>query len=122
MKKDELQLMYQPELLTYAGKGIGRDGRLTLAVPATGAAIGLAAAGGGACALNLAACGRLAVSALDAIATEATGGHSLLVSSTWTGAVVAKKFDELMKSAESASEQASIFLQRVFPSKSIPEG
>ncbi|MCC8535111.1 hemagglutinin repeat-containing protein, partial [Xanthomonas phaseoli] len=122
LKKDELQLMYQPELLTYAGKGIGRDSRLTVAVPATGAAIGVAAVGGGACALNIVACGRLVVGALDAIATEATGGHSLLVSTAWGGAVVAKKFDELMKSAESASEQASIVLQRVLPSKNIPEG
>ncbi|MEA9656623.1 hemagglutinin repeat-containing protein, partial [Xanthomonas campestris pv. raphani] len=79
LKKDELQLMYQPELLTYAGKGIGRDGRLTLAVPGTGAAIGIAAVGGGACLFNLVACGRLAPGALDAIATEATGGHSLSV-------------------------------------------
>ncbi|KUF36967.1 hemagglutinin repeat-containing protein, partial [Xanthomonas phaseoli] len=87
LKKDELQLMYQPELLTYAGKGIGRDSRLTVAVPATGAAIGVAAVGGGACALNIVACGRLVVGALDAIATEATGGHSLLVSTAWGGAV-----------------------------------
>ncbi|WP_434991194.1 hypothetical protein, partial [Xanthomonas melonis] len=122
LKKDELQLMYQPELLTYSGKGIGSDGRFTLAVPAAGAAIGLAAAGGGACVPNLVACGRLVVGALDAIATEATGGHSLLVSTAWGSAVVAKKFDELMKSAESASEQVSIVLQRVFPSKTIPEG
>ncbi|QWN08360.1 hemagglutinin [Xanthomonas citri pv. fuscans] len=104
LKKDELQLMYQPELLTYAGKGIGRDSRLTLAVPATGAAIGVAAVGGGACLFNLVACGRLAVGALDAIATEATGGHSLLVSTAWGSAVVAKKFDELTNSIAGAAE------------------
>ncbi|MGK3148405.1 hemagglutinin repeat-containing protein, partial [Xanthomonas phaseoli pv. dieffenbachiae] len=122
LKKDELQLMYQPELLTYAGKGIGRDSRLTVAVPATGAAIGVAAVGGGACALNIVACGRLVVGALDAIATEATGGHSLLVSSAWTGAIVAKKFDDLVKSAEETTEQVAVAIRRATSQKASSAG
>lgn len=122
LKKDELQLLYQPELLTYAGKGIGRDSRLTVAVPATGAAIGVAAVGGGACLFNLVACGRLAVGALDAIATEATGGHSLLVSSAWTGAIVAKKFDDLVKSAEETTEQVAVAIRRATSQKASSAG
>nr|WP_231110661.1 hemagglutinin repeat-containing protein [Xanthomonas arboricola] len=120
LKKDELQLMYQPELLTYSGKGIGRDSRLTVAVPATGAAIGVAAVGGGACALNLVACGRLVVGALDAIATEATGGHSLLVSTAWGSAVVANKFDDLVKSAGLTAEQIAIAFGRGPSTKVVP--
>ncbi|MEA9491087.1 hemagglutinin repeat-containing protein [Xanthomonas campestris pv. campestris] len=120
LKKDELQLMYQPELLTYSGKGIGRDSRLTVAVPATGAAIGVAAVGGGACALNLVACGRLVVGALDAIATEATGGHSLLVSTAWGSAVVANKFDDLVKSAGLTAEQIAIAFGRGPSTKVMP--
>ncbi|WP_372360505.1 TNT domain-containing protein [Xanthomonas axonopodis pv. poinsettiicola] len=122
LKEDELQLMYQPELLTYAGKGIGRDGRLTVAVPAAGAAIGVAAVGGGACALNLVACGRLVVGALDAIATEATGGHSLLVSTAWGSAVVAKKLDNIVKSVEETTEQVALAVRRVTSQKTGSAG
>ncbi|QTJ31229.1 cysteine peptidase family C39 domain-containing protein [Xanthomonas citri] len=49
-------------------------------------------------------CGELIRPSLDAIATEATGGHSLLVSTAWGSAVVAKKFDELTNSIAGAAE------------------
>ncbi|WDJ96367.1 hemagglutinin repeat-containing protein [Xanthomonas campestris pv. incanae] len=118
LKKDELQLMYQPELLTYSGKGIGRDSRLTVAVPATGAAIGVAAVGGGACALNLVACGRLAVGALDAIATEWTGGHSLAVlGGGAVGSAIAQKFDDLLASPGFAVDDLVLAYRRLIPLK-----
>ncbi|MBB4709842.1 filamentous hemagglutinin [Xanthomonas arboricola] len=118
LKKDELQLMYQPELLTYAGKGIGADGRWTLGVPAAGASIGIAAAGSGACALNLVACGRLAVGALDAIATEATGGHSLLfVGSGSIGPVVAQKLDNLLTDSAFTVDELVLAYRRLIPLK-----
>ncbi|WP_244875198.1 hemagglutinin repeat-containing protein, partial [Xanthomonas cannabis] len=118
LKKDELQLLYQPELLTYAGKGIGRDSRLTVAVPATGAAIGVAAVGGGACALNLVACGRLVVGALDAIATEWTGGHSLAISGGGAlGSVAAQKFDDLLASPGFTVDDLVLAYRRLIPLK-----
>ncbi|MBB5865791.1 adhesin HecA-like repeat protein [Xanthomonas arboricola] len=121
LKKDELQLMYQPELLTYAGKGIGRDSRLTVGVPALGAAIGVAAVGSGACLSNLVACGRLLVSALDAIVGEATGGHSIVIAGGGGAAAAASKFEEIVKGIDPKLLAGAVPPQKIIPGFTVVE-
>ncbi|MCW0436732.1 hypothetical protein NB723_001696 [Xanthomonas sacchari] len=83
--KDTLKANYSPELLTFADTQIGSSGRGVLAVPATGLVLGGGAAVGvvatpaavTACLSNLVGCNALAVGAVDIVAGDAMGGHSV---------------------------------------------
>lgn len=85
IRKDTLQANYTPELLTFSQKQIGSSGRGALAVPVTGLVLGGGAAVGvvatpvavRACLGNLLGCNAIAVGAIDLVAGDATGGHSL---------------------------------------------
>ncbi|WP_052688510.1 hemagglutinin repeat-containing protein [Xanthomonas albilineans] len=85
VSKDTLQAAYQQELLALAQQGIGASGRNVLKVPAAGLLIGGGAAIGvlsaptlfWACMTNPAACSSIGVGAVDLVAGETTGGHSL---------------------------------------------
>ncbi|WLA12305.1 hemagglutinin repeat-containing protein [Xanthomonas translucens] len=85
VRKDTLQSDYSAELLTFAGTQIGSSGRGVLAVPATGIVLG----GGAAvvvvatpivitaCLSNPVACNGVGIGAIDIVAGDAMGGHSL---------------------------------------------